>query len=420
MDLFMLCVQEENIPFLAQYENSLPFSYSANSHDNNEILYSSTCSIIEVTTHDGSSFLTESLGEVKENSFQKITKKEAVSFSSIILNKKRSDFSVLFGPKLCNKPRIQATLKGLGEVKPVKVYLLYPLSDVPSSYLFEICKLLTDDDYILNLTYPSDNENFSFLEFERKSIQKYTSLEDSLQKILGEIKGALRFANKNTVKQIENFISISNFLRSGDIPLNFHDWPVSPDIALLLINLINKVNYDLIVETGSGTSTFLISKTLEHKRADSTKFISLEHDVKYRKETLQLLSDIDKSYYDVIHSPLSNLEIDDQNYSYYSIDSALLEFLEREENFKAKRVLLFVDGPPGKLNKNARYPIIKLFEPIFKFCEVTIVLDDANRVDEKNTVDLWCKDFANKGLKVKIEQPKTEKGCIILQVAKGE
>lgn len=420
MDLFTLCFQDQTVPFLSGYRNVYSFSNKSGSNESGDLLHSSTSSIIEVTRPDGSSFFTETLDEVNYLSFSKIEKKEAVSFSSVILEKKPTDFDVLFGPSLCFKTCIEATLKGLGETKPSNIYLHYPERRLSSRHLIEICGLLTDDGYALSNTYCSNDSCDRFLEFKSKASESSSSLNNELQKLLGEIKGALRFTNKNTVKQIENFISVSKFLSSGAIPLSFHDWPISPDIAMILINLIDEEDYDLVLETGSGTSTFLISKTLEYKDAKDTKFVSLEHDEKYRESTLRLLKSVDERYYYVSHSPLSELKIDNQEYSYYSISNELSELLLQAENFEKKKVLLFVDGPPGKLNKNARYPIVHLLEPIFDYCKVTIVLDDANRTDEKNTVNMWCRDFEKRGLRVETVNPKTEKGCIILKIEKGD
>ena len=81
---------------------------------------------------------------------------------------------------------------------------------------------------------------------------------------------------KNLIKQ-EIQVSTKNIEASqqlhslfGLLPDHDSNWPVSPDFGLKIVRQIQKEKYDLIVELGSGTSTFLQLKSLELLDPNST------------------------------------------------------------------------------------------------------------------------------------------------------
>ena len=54
--------------------------------------------------------------------------------------------------------------------------------------------------------------------------------------------------------------------------------------------------------------------------------------------------------------------------------------------------ILLVDGPPGKTGPHARYPALSRLAPrLADGC--LIVVDDAERPDEKDTIDFWTEDW---------------------------
>ena len=66
----------------------------------------------------------------------------------------------------------------------------------------------------------------------------------------------------NATKQIEAFLGIQSYFNTGELLPGMHGWPISPDFALYLIELLETNDYNLVIEFGSGTSTVIMAKTL--------------------------------------------------------------------------------------------------------------------------------------------------------------
>lgn len=152
----------------------------------------------------------------------------------------------------------------------------------------------------------------------------------------------------------------------------------SPDFLHLLAREIFRVQPELIVEAGSGTSTLVAAYCL--KKLGRGKIISLDHLEKYADISRQTIKShgLDK-FAEVRYAPIKEYEIDDKKYPWY--DNTGLEALGRID-------LLVVDGPPRNIAVDARYPAIPIL--IDKLHENSIVLlDDGARPAEKEIVAQW-------------------------------
>ncbi len=73
-------------------------------------------------------------------------------------------------------------------------------------------------------------------------------------------------------RQLEAFIQLRNLI--GPIPGQLHGWPISADFALHMLHQLLAELPELVIEWGSGTSTFLLLQALAqaypqaHRRAD--------------------------------------------------------------------------------------------------------------------------------------------------------
>ena len=168
-------------------------------------------------------------------------------------------------------------------------------------------------------------------------------------------------------------------------PIYWNGWPIEEEFAKYLIYKIITNRPVNIVELGSGTSSLIILKTLEKLGCEYT-LTSFDSDRSFLNSTRNLLlaeNVYDEKHVKLIHAPLEDLEMSGKKFRWYSGDKFKFDF--------DKIDLLFIDGPIGGYNKNARYPAINIFKNYLKKGSVAI-LHDANRPDEIEIVELWKKE----------------------------
>jgi predicted O-methyltransferase YrrM len=171
---------------------------------------------------------------------------------------------------------------------------------------------------------------------------------------------------------------------NNDQPLPaFGSATLFPDAAATLVGLIRTRKPRLVVELGSGVSTLIAAYCL--RDLGNGKLISLEHDPVYsaitrdnlRRHGLERVAE-------VVDAPLTDVPVNNETRCWY--DAGALDVID------SKVDLLLVDGPPRKVRKLARYPALPLL--IDKLATNAVVLvDDANRSDERETVRRWQTEF---------------------------
>ena len=184
--------------------------------------------------------------------------------------------------------------------------------------------------------------------------------------------------------QVQAIHSIYSFI-TPRFPLpSMSRWTAYPDLAKIIVRecMMNKPG--LVVELGSGISTLITAYALEQHGEVGAQVISLDHNEEYTQKTKNLIkSNKLESNAQVIYSPLEPRQIGDKIYNWYS-----LEGLTTKMNID----LLLVDGPPVKTNQLARYPALpSLISRLSKDC--VIILDDAARQSEQQTVSQWMHEF---------------------------
>ena len=225
----------------------------------------------------------------------------------------------------------------------------------------------------------------------------------------------------NATQQLEAFLGVQSFLNHGERLPGMHGWPISPDFALYLIELIDSNDYDLIIEFGSGTSTIVIAKTLARisRKASGkppTIQVAFEHLEQYRTQTLANLQSAGLAEaVQLVLAPLQPYEAPSGNsYSYYSCHEKLAQ-LANAQSDSALKILMVVDGPPGTTGKHARYPALPAVLKHFQRAHIEILLDDYIRDDEKEIAQLWLKDFQAIGISTNMQTRKLEKdACLII------
>ncbi|MDY0041125.1 MAG: class I SAM-dependent methyltransferase [Desulforhabdus sp.] len=177
-----------------------------------------------------------------------------------------------------------------------------------------------------------------------------------------------------------------------NFPVFFGEWSIDTHQCRILVNTILEKRPKCIVELGSGTSTIVIAKVLKLLGLTATFHATIDHEEKYLNITREIakLNELDSNIH-FIHSPLAFNN--KHNQLWYS------DLIEKIGENKID--LLIIDGPPGPLQKNSRYPAIPELRASLN-ADTTIILDDANRPDEKNIIDQWLKEFS--GFEVEYRQ----------------
>jgi predicted O-methyltransferase YrrM len=249
---------------------------------------------------------------------------------------------------------------------------------------------------------------------------------DSIIGVRKSLDASLRKEVANATKQIEAAIGLQSYFATGEL-LNInterHRWPISPDFSLFLIELIETHDYDLIIEFGSGISTVIIAKAIAKtaKRSsgkEPTALISFEHLEKYFQQSLAMLKQAGMA--EKVRLELTPLEPymapNGNIYPYYSCH-ALLAALAQQHPRPGTRILVLVDGPPAATGKHARYPAAPSILKFFSGANLSFLLDDYIRDDEKEIAALWEAEFAAAGLTYTTTVRKLEKDACLITVA---
>lgn len=227
----------------------------------------------------------------------------------------------------------------------------------------------------------------------------------------------------NAAQQLEAFMGVQNFINHGERLPGMHGWPISPDFALYLIELIDGNDYDLVLEFGSGTSTVIIAKTLariarQKRRKAATVQVAFEHLEKYYAQTQANLQQagLRQAVQLELAPPIAFVAPNGTTYSYYSCQATLHELADQLAAPDCK-ILILVDGPPASFGKHARYPAVPSVLSSFKGAHIDILLDDYIRVDEQEIAQLWLKDIEAEGLTAQMSTRKMEKDACLISIS---
>ena len=177
-------------------------------------------------------------------------------------------------------------------------------------------------------------------------------------------------------------------------------WAATPELAITVLQVIQKFKPNLIVEAGSGITTIVAAYSLE-KFHPVGKIISLDHDQTYVNKTwneIQLHSLSDRA--EVRTAPLEEIKTDHRDWIWYSTDAI---------HFDQPIDMLVIDGPPVKTQKNARYPALPLLHQ-YLAPKAVIILHDTDRSSESEIIRKWQNEFEG----LTIQTLYSEKGITIL------
>jgi hypothetical protein len=229
---------------------------------------------------------------------------------------------------------------------------------------------------------------------EEQELSDFSSFQTNLWEKIYE-------TSDNFYYQIESLLSVYSIIGPVKHPLpNFRHWAISPDSMKIIIAHILKVKPKFILEFGSGTSSVIIGYCL--KNLNHGKLLSLDHTPDFCAETAdQIRNHGLQDFVEILYAPLKVHNFDGKDYLWYSTEFT---------NNMDKVDLMIIDGPPESIQKNSRYPALRLMRAYLPD-SATIFLDDGNRAGEIEIVAIWLDE--NKDIKSKLIP--TEKGLTVLQ-----
>jgi predicted O-methyltransferase YrrM len=184
---------------------------------------------------------------------------------------------------------------------------------------------------------------------------------------------------KQTFRQLEALQNLNAVLPANDVLPATRGWAASPDLLVVLADLVITERPSLVVECGSGASTLWLALAMRRFGIDG-RIVALDHDPVFGGKTRDLLARHDvRDLAEVRDAPLESFSLDGETYSWYA--------RQAWEDLKGID-LLFVDGPPATTGHLARYPALPLLSGSLSPV-ATAVLDDLVVPDMQKVLRLW-------------------------------
>ena len=195
---------------------------------------------------------------------------------------------------------------------------------------------------------------------------------------------------KETFRQLEALQNLNAVLPANDVMPATRGWAASPDLLMVLVDLVITERPSLVVECGSGASTLWLALAMRRFGIDG-RIIALDHDPVFGGKTRNFLARHDVGdLAEVRDAPLESYSLDGETYSWYA--------RRTWEDLKGID-LLFVDGPPATAGHQARYPALPLLSGLLS-PDATAVLDDLVVPDMQKVLRLWLDAYPDFGSEI--------------------
>ncbi|MGL5859013.1 MAG: class I SAM-dependent methyltransferase [Angustibacter sp.] len=212
--------------------------------------------------------------------------------------------------------------------------------------------------------------------------RRVRGLDPKLEKVRMRVAVADRGVTTEMSKlfqQIESTFNLYAQLPVAGLMPAMRGWAISPDLMVVLVEIVRQRRPAVIVELGSGSSTVWLAQAARIFSPE-TRIISIEHNEAWvRTVAARLDAHGLGGWADVRHAPLCDQQIDGRTSPWY--DPAAWKDL-------VDIGLLLVDGPPKATATEARRPAIPSLTPSLSQ-DAVIVMDDADRDDEQRIADRW-------------------------------
>jgi predicted O-methyltransferase YrrM len=213
---------------------------------------------------------------------------------------------------------------------------------------------------------------------------------DTVRRLGARVEKEVKTEIKQTYRQLEALQNLSAVLPANDVLPATRGWAASPDLLMVLVDLVITERPSLVVECGSGASTLWLALAMRRFGIDG-RIVALDHDPVFGDKTRDLLARHDvRDLAEVRDAPLESFSLDGETYSWYA--------RRAWEDLKGID-LLFVDGPPATTGHQARYPALPLLGGLLSPV-ATAVLDDLVVPDMQNVLRLWLDTYPDFGSEI--------------------
>jgi predicted O-methyltransferase YrrM len=232
------------------------------------------------------------------------------------------------------------------------------------------------------------------LEVLKESAAAKNEIQRIRARTLPELAKRITAQGRDDYEQQVAWNELRNFLDPAPFMPALRGWAASPDVLRVLVRVIDDRRPGLVVECGSGASSVWLGYAL--RQAGGGRLVALEHDERYAALSRRLVAEHGlEDLIEVRDAPLQEWKVEGRPWYDTSCVNDLVDI-----------DLVFVDGPPAKTCPQARYPALPVLLPR---CgpQAVVVLDDANREDEKQVTDRWLAEFPD----MQAHEEPTEKGA---------
>ena len=202
---------------------------------------------------------------------------------------------------------------------------------------------------------------------------------DTARRVETGIYKEVRDEIRQTFRQLEALQTLNAVLPASDVVPATRGWAASPDLLLMLVDLVISERPSLVVECGSGASTLWLALAMRRFKIDG-RIVAFDHDPVFGSKTRDFLARHDvQDLAEVRDAPLESFQLNGETYSWYA---------RRAWQDLTGIDLLFVDGPPASTGRQARYPALPLLASSLSPV-ATAVLDDLVVPDMQEVLQLW-------------------------------
>ena len=225
-------------------------------------------------------------------------------------------------------------------------------------------------------------------EWTLKEVQELRKEVNDLNSRFERLENAILTTNRNSEEMLYA-MRFNDTIKNSEwfnIPLSLSSGAIGYNFAYILYRILNDIKPNRILEMGLGQSTKIINEFVKYNKKTE------HHIVEHNKDWVSFFKkSTDVSEYTNFHL------LDNYKKSYHG--SELNAYKNFKNEFKGMKFdLICIDGPVGVDQEYSRMDILDILPDCLEKSFI-ILLDDCNRIGEKNTISLIEKKLRDKGIK---------------------